>query len=285
MGRMYNVALTAMAGAERVFRLLDTTPEWADQPSAGELPPIEGHVELDHVTFGYDPGKPVLHDICFEVQPGQTIALVGETGSGKSSIINLIAKFYLPTQGRVLIDGHDLNDVTTFSLHEQMGIVLQQNFLFTGTVMDNIRIGRPEATNLDVIEAAQKLDCLDLLDQMPDGLMTEVGEGGGGISLGQRQLICFTRAMLADPRLLILDEATSAVDTMTEARIQHALSQLLQNRTTIIIAHRLSTVRHADQVLVLDDGRIIERGTHSQLLVLGGTYARLYREFIRSGEA
>lgn len=285
MGRMYNIALTAMAGAERVFRLLDTTPEWADKPSAGELPPIEGHVQLDHVTFGYDPAKPVLHDICFEVEPGQTVALVGETGSGKSSIINLIAKFYLPTQGCVLIDGHDLSDVTTVSLHDQMGIVLQQNFLFTGTVMDNIRIGRPEATNLDVIEAAQKLDCLDLLDQMPDGLMTEVGEGGGGISLGQRQLICFTRAMLADPRILILDEATSAVDTMTEARIQHALSQLLQNRTTIIIAHRLSTVRHADQVLVLADGRIIERGTHSQLLVLGGTYARLYREFIRSGEA
>jgi ATP-binding cassette subfamily B protein len=285
IGRQYNKALRAMAGAERVFRLLDTQPDWTDPPGAVELPPIEGRIQLENLTFGYDRERPVLHDINLIVEPGQTVALVGETGSGKSSIINLITKFYLPTQGKVLIDGYDLAQISSDSLHQQMGIVLQQNFLFTGTVMDNIRFGKPDATNLEVIDAVQRLDCLDLLDQMPEGLMTEVGEGGGSISLGQRQLICFARAMLANPRILILDEATSAVDTMTELRVQHALARLLENRTTIVVAHRLSTVRHANWVLVLDQGCIVERGTHSELLLRGGIYANLYRQFIRSAES
>lgn len=285
LGRQYNNALTAMAGAERVFNLLDSVPEALDAPDAAPLPAMRGRVEFDNVCFAYEPGKPVLHDISFTAEPGQTIALVGHTGSGKSSIINLIAKFYLPTSGRLLIDGVDIHRIRTDSLAKQLGIVLQVNFLFTGTVIDNIRVGRHDATDEEVIEAARKLDCLDLFEAMPQGFYTPVGEGGQGLSLGQRQLVCFTRAMLADPRIMILDEATSSVDTMTEARIQKALSLLLKDRTSFVVAHRLSTIRHADLVLVLDHGRIIERGTHTQLLATGGVYANLYRQFIHASEA
>lgn len=285
LGMVYDVALTAMAGAERVFRLLDTPPDWADPPDATDLPVITGHVVFDNVTFGYDPDSPVLHQISFVAKPGQTIALVGATGSGKTSIINLIAKFYLPNSGSLTIDGCDVRQVDARSLHRQMGIVLQQNFLFTGTVKENIRLGRPSANDDQIIEAARELDCYDLIMQLPLGFDTEVGEGGGNLSLGQRQLVCFARAMLADPRILILDEATSAVDAMTEARIQRALSILLRGRTNFVVAHRLSTIRHAEQVLVLEDGYIIERGTHLALLGEGGVYANLYRRFIRGGEA
>jgi ATP-binding cassette subfamily B protein len=284
MGMQYMQALEAMAGAERVFRLLDTPPDWTDRPDAHDLPTIAGRVEFQHVTFGYDPAKPVLHDVQFVAEPGQVIALVGATGSGKSSIINLIAKFYLPTRGQLLIDGHDITAITTLSLRRQMGIVLQQNYLFTGTVMDNIRVGRPTASDEEVIDAARRLDCLDLLEALPQGLNTPVGERGNSLSLGQRQLVCFTRAMLADPRILILDEATSSVDTMTEHRITKALSILLQGRTCFVVAHRLSTIRHADVVLVLADGRIVERGKHMDLLRLRGVYSRLYRQFIRASE-
>lgn len=282
LGNQYNQALTAMAGAERVFQLLDTVPDWEDAPGATQLPPLTGRVEFERVVFGYDPQRPVLHDIEFVAQPGQTIALVGHTGSGKTSIINLIAKFYLPTSGRVLLDGFDTREINTDSLHHQMGIVLQHNFLFTGSVMENIRVGRVDATNADVIEAVRRLDCLDLLEKLPDGLNTEVGERGGKLSLGQRQLVCFARALLADPRILILDEATSSVDTLTEVRIQRALEELLRGRTSFVVAHRLSTIRHADQVLVLDQGKIIERGTHAELLAHGGIYAGLCRQFMQS---
>ncbi len=285
IGRLYNQALSAMAGAERVFRLLDRDPEKLDDADAIDLPPITGRVVFDKVQFAYNPQTQVLFDIDFVAEPGQTIALVGHTGSGKSTIIKLISKFYLPTGGHLRIDGHDIRKVTSNSLIRQLGIVLQSNFLFTGTVMDNIKVGKADATDQQVIDAARKLNCLDLLETLPDGLHTPVGESGGSLSLGQRQLVCFTRAMLADPRILILDEATSSVDTMTEARIQEALAILLKNRTSFVVAHRLSTIRHADQVLVLDRGRIIERGTHNHLLTRQGTYAGLYRQFIKAAEA
>ena len=284
LGQLYNNALVAMAGAERVFHVLDTKPDWSDPPGAVALSTLRGRVELQHVGFSYIVGTPVLHDVSFVAEPGQTIALVGQTGGGKTTVINLIAKFYLPTQGRVLIDGHDAAMLDTQALHRRLGIVLQNNFLFTGTVMDNIRMGRPDASDRDVVEAARRLDVLDLIEAMPEGFATNVGERGGLMSLGQRQIVCFCRAMLADPRILILDEATSSVDTMTEARIQKALSVLLQGRTSFVVAHRLSTIRKAELILVLDHGQIVERGTHKQLLATGGVYAALYRKFIRASE-
>jgi ATP-binding cassette subfamily B protein len=282
LGNQYNQALTAMAGAERVFHLIDTPPDWQDPEPAVRLPPIEGRVEFANVTFGYDPDRPVLHDVSFIARPGETIALVGHTGSGKTSIINLIARFYLPAQGAVLIDKCDTRLIDADSLHHQMGIVMQHNFLFTGTVLDNIRVGRPDASDAEVIAAAAKLDCLDLFEGLADGFATPVGERGGKLSLGQRQLVCFARAMLADPRILILDEATSSVDTLTEVRIQNALRMLLVGRTSFVVAHRLSTIRDADLVLVVDQGRIVERGTHAELVARGGVYAGLSRQFLET---
>jgi ABC-type multidrug transport system fused ATPase/permease subunit len=300
LGNQYNQALVAMASAERVFNLLDTKPEWEDAPDAVELTDprksVSGgvagvtslspgaRVEFRGVSFAYDKGRPVLHDVSFMAEPGQTIALVGHTGSGKSSIINLAAKFYLPTAGEVLIDGREIRTLTSQSLHAQMGMVQQQNFLFSGTVLENIRLGRPEATDDEVRAAAAKLDCLDLLESLPDGLRTQVGEKGGGISAGQRQLVCFARALLADPRILILDEATSAIDALTEARLQRALTELVKGRTSFVVAHRLSTIRHADLVLVLDNGRVVERGTHAALVSQNGRYAELHRQFVQVDE-
>lgn len=303
LANQYNHALVSMAGAERVFRLIDLKPEWTDPPDAHPLPdprttqstsapasaemptPPQAssglHLAFQNVTFSYLPGTPVLREVSFTARPGQTIALVGHTGSGKSSIINLVSKFYLPESGRILLDGHDLLSLTGHSLHRQMGMVTQQNFLFTGTILDNIRLARPEATEDEVRAAAQALDCLDLLDALPHGLHTEVGERGGGLSLGQRQLICFVRAMLADPRLVILDEATSSIDSLTEARLQKALVSLLRGRTSLVVAHRLSTIRHADLVLVLDQGRVVEHGTHDQLLARPGPYADLHAQFVQ----
>lgn len=291
IGNQYNQALIAMAGTERVFRLLDTKPDWEDDPQARALPdprrevpaaPAPGMgIEFRNVSFGYDPSRLVLQDVSFTARPGATVALVGHTGSGKSSIINLVAKFYLPTAGEILVDGHEIRLLTSRSLHRQTGMVQQQNHLFSGTVLDNIRISRPGATEEEVRAAATKLDCIDILDSLPRGLHTEVGERGAALSAGQRQLVCFTRALIADPRLLILDEATSSIDALTEERLQRALLALVAGRTSFVVAHRLSTIRHADLVLVLDQGRVIERGTHTELLSLNGHYAALHRQFVQ----
>jgi len=290
IGNQYNQGLLAMAGAERIFRLIDTPPDWEDAPGAVALPdprvtdptrPVGVRIEFRGVSFGYDPGRLVLHDVNFVAEPGQTIALVGHTGSGKSSIINLVSKFYLPTHGEVLVDGREVRTITGGSLHLQMGMVQQQNFLFSGSVLENICLSKPGATRAEVNDAAVRLGCLDVLEEMPDGLDTQVGERGSGLSVGQRQLVCFLRAFLSNPRIVILDEATSSIDAMTEARIQHALSTLLRHRTSFVVAHRLSTIRGADLVLVLDQGRIIERGTHPDLLARGGHYAALYRQFVQ----
>lgn len=284
LGNQYNQSLVAMAGAERVFGLLDSKPDWEDDPEAENIQSMEGRVEYKNVFFQYEPSKPVLHDISFTANPGESVALVGHTGSGKSSIINLLAKFYLPIGGEVLIDGKNIEKITSDSLHRHMGIVLQQNFLFTGSITENIRFGRPEATDAEVVQSVQDLDCLDIITSLPDGFDTEVGERGASLSLGQRQLICFARAMLADPRILILDEATSSIDTMTEAKLQRALERLLEGRTSFVVAHRLSTIRHVDKVIVLDHGRIKEMGTHRELLELEGIYSSLYKQFTKASQ-
>jgi ATP-binding cassette subfamily B protein len=280
VGEQYNQALTAMAGAERVFRLLDTRPDWEDARDATDFSRIDGHVEFKDVSFEYEPGRPVLKSIDFCARPGQAIALVGHTGSGKSTIANLIAKLYLPTRGAVLIDGHDLTAMTGRSLHRQIACVTQQNFVFSGSVSENILLGRPEATRQQVDAALDALGVHDIIDALPGGLDAPVGERGAGLSLGQRQIVCFARAMLADPRVVILDEATSSVDSVTEARVQGALLALLSGRTSFVVAHRLSTIINADQVLVLQQGQIVERGTHTELSKRGGVYSRLYHEFV-----
>jgi ABC-type multidrug transport system fused ATPase/permease subunit len=286
MGDLYNSILSTAASAERIFQLLYTKPQIINRPRAVALPRVNGHIVFDHIFFRYDTTPEdqwVLKDINFTVEPGQTIALVGETGSGKTSIISLLARFYEPQQGRILLDGSNLAETTVESLRTQIGIVTQENFLFTGTVMENLKFGRPHATDEEVIEAARTLGTHDIIMRFKDGYNTAVTERGNNFSAGERQLLTFTRAMAANPRILILDEATSAVDPATELIIQHALDRLFEKRTSFVIAHRLSTVRHAHLILVLSHGEIVERGSHDELLRHAGTYSRLYREFVRQG--
>jgi len=281
LSQLYTTVQAAMAGGERVLELLDTQPEVADQPSASEMPPIEGLVELRDVSFSYRGDELVLFDVNLTIEPGQTVALVGVTGAGKTSIANLIARFYDVTEGTVLIDGIDVRQVTQRSLRRQMGLVPQDPFLFSGTVADNIRFGRPDAPDRVVEEAARLSNAHEFIVALPDGYDTEILEGGINLSIGQRQLICIARAVLADPCILILDEATSSVDTVTEALIQEALQRLLAGRTAIVIAHRLSTVRNADVICVVQAGRIVEQGSHEELLAQGGIYRNLYeRQFV-----
>lgn len=281
LGNQYNQALTAMAGAERVFALLDTPPQWSDVPDAKPIStPIRGDLQIDHVSFAYEPGRPVLNDVSLSADAGQMIALVGETGSGKSTLAGLVARYYLPDAGVIRIDGRDIRGVTTASMARAVSVVPQQNYLFSGTVMENIIAGRDGAGPDDAIAALRALDCEWLIDDLPEGLETQAGSRGGRVSLGQRQLICFARALVADPAVLILDEATSAVDTLTEVRIQQALGRLLQNRTSLVIAHRLSTIRSADQILVLSAGTVVQRGRHAELLEYAGPYRRLHERFV-----
>lgn len=276
LSNFYNQLLIAMASAERIFEILDTKPEVADKPDAVVLPPIEGWVEFDRVYFYYEPDKPVLKDVSFIAKPGENIALVGPTGAGKSTIINLIARFYDVKSGRVLIDAFDVRDVTLESLRSQIGIVLQDTFLFSGTIMDNIRYGKLDASDEEVIAAAKAVHADDFIREFKDGYMTEVHERGSRLSVGQRQLISFARTLLANPRILILDEATSSIDTHTERLVQLGLERLLQGRTSFVIAHRLSTIRNADRIMVIDDGQIKEAGTHDELMKMGGIYRNLY---------
>jgi ABC-type multidrug transport system fused ATPase/permease subunit len=281
LSRLYTTLQAAMAGGEQVINLLDILPEVRDIPGAFPIPLIQGRVKLENVSFRYLPDLPeVLHQVNLNIEPGQTVALVGPTGAGKTSISNLIARFYDVSEGRVTVDGIDVRQVTQHSLHTQIGLVPQDSFLFSGTIADNIRFGRPEATDEEVEQAARLANAHDFITGKSDGYQTRVLEGASNLSVGQRQLLCIARAVLTDPRILILDEATSNVDSMTESLIQDALRKLLQGRTAVIIAHRLSTIRSADKICVIQDGQIVEEGTHDDLLARGKAYMALYtRQF------
>ena len=276
IGNFYNAIIVAMAYLERIFETMDEKVIVADPPGVGELHPVEGRVEFRDVTFAYEAGKPVLHNVSFGAEPGTTTAIVGPTGAGKTTIVGLLARFYNLEQGAILIDGTDIRGVGISSVRRQIGIMLQDTFLFSGTIMDNIRYGRLDATDEEVREAARVVHAHDFIMGLSEGYATNVNERGTRLSMGQRQLISFARALLADPRILILDEATSSIDTETELLVQKGLARLLAGRTSFIIAHRLSTIRSASQILYVDHGRIIECGTHEELARRTGAYARSY---------
>jgi ATP-binding cassette subfamily B protein len=279
LSQLYNTFLAAVAALDKIIDVLDDEPEIVDRPGALELPRIDGHVRFEGVRFGYGQGAEVLHGIDLDVQAGTTVALVGHTGAGKSTIAKLLARFYDPREGRITIDGHDLREVTQASLRGQLGVVPQEGFLFAGTVRENILFGRPDASSEEVAAAARAVGAHEFVLELEDGYDTEVAERGGRLSLGQRQLVAFARALLADPRILVLDEATSSVDISTERRIERALATLLTGRTAFIIAHRLSTIRNADLIVVLEHGRIVEQGTHADLIAREGLYLSLYGDW------
>jgi ABC-type multidrug transport system fused ATPase/permease subunit len=279
LSQLYNTFLSAVAALDKITEVLDEEPEIVDRPGAIELPRIEGHVRFDDVRFGYGKGPDVLHGVTLGVLAGTTVALVGHTGAGKSTIAKLLARFYEPRDGRITIDGHDLNDVTQESLRRQLGVVPQEGFLFAGTVRDNIAFGKPDASDDEIVRAAKTVGAHDFVVQLEDGYETNLQERGTRLSSGQRQLVALARALLADPRILILDEATSAVDIGTERKIESALRLLLAGRTAFIIAHRLSTIRNADLIVVLEHGRIVEQGSHDELLAGRGLYTSLYGDW------
>ncbi len=277
LGNFYNQMVTTGAYVERIFELLDEPEDITDKPGAKELPPIRGHVCFDHVNFSYEPGNPILKDVNFTITPGMSVAIVGPTGAGKTTIVNLLTRFYNPDNGQILIDGIDLQDLQIKSIRKQVGVMLQDSFLFSGTIMDNIRYGRLEATDEECIAAAKTVQAHDFIMAFPDGYNTKLTANGGGLSQGQKQLLAFARVLLSDPRILILDEATSSVDTQTEKALQNGIDELLKGRTSFIIAHRLSTIRNSDVIFFVDHGEIVERGNHDELMKLDGNYAALVK--------
>jgi len=278
LATFYNTLQSAMSAAERIFVTLDTKLEIADAPNAIELSYVKGEIVFNHVTFGYDPIRPVLKDVNIHVDPGKTLAIVGPTGAGKSTIAKLLSRFYETQKGTITVDGYDVQKITLNSLHKQMGVVLQEPFLFSGTIMENIKYGKLDAPDDKVKQVAKIVGIHEFISSLPQGYETNVGERGARLSVGQRQLVSFARALLRDPPILILDEATSSVDPYTELKIKKALSVLLKNRTSLVIAHRLSTVRNADNIVVIDEGKIVEEGNHVELMKKKGMYYRLYEK-------
>jgi ATP-binding cassette subfamily B protein len=282
--QQYNTFQQGQSSIVKLRTLLGTEPSVPEQPDAVTLPPIDGEIVFDHVTFGYDVATPVIHDVDLRIAPGETVAFVGPTGAGKSTLAKLITRFYDPTAGRVLIDGYDLRGITLSSLRRQLGVVPQEPFLFAGTIGENIAFARPDAPSSSIEEAVERVGLSELVARLPQGLDTVVHERGQALSAGERQLIALARAFLAHPRVLVLDEATSNLDLQSETQIEHALDVLLEERTAILIAHRLSTAMRADRIVVIEDGTIAEVGTHDELVAKSGHYARMYSVWVRQSE-